>query len=37
MKQPDAVKRIFEYRFPAWLGALVVLVLIIGIKLAMML
>ena len=34
MKQSHTVKRIFEYRFPAWLGALVVLVLIIGIKLA---
>jgi len=36
MKQSDAVKRIVEYRFPAWLGALVVLVLIVGIKLAML-
>ena len=35
MKQSETVKRIVEYRFPAWLGALVVFVLIVGIKLVM--
>jgi len=35
MKQPDTLKRIFEFRFPAWLAALVVFVLIVGIKLMM--
>jgi hypothetical protein len=33
MKQSAAMKRIMEHRFPAWVGALVVLVLIVGIKL----
>jgi hypothetical protein len=32
MKQSERVKRIVEYRFPVWLGALVVLVLIVGFK-----
>ena len=29
MKQPDTLKRIFEFRFPAWFAALVVFVLIV--------
>ena len=32
MKQSETVKRIFEYRFPGWLGAVVVLAVIVGIK-----
>jgi hypothetical protein len=35
MKQSETVKRIFEHRFPGWLGALVVLAVIVGIKLMM--
>ena len=35
MKQPDPLKQILEFRFPAWFAALVVFVAIVGIKLMM--
>ncbi len=32
MKQSERVRRILEYRFPAWLAALVVVGLVVAIK-----
>jgi hypothetical protein len=33
MKQTERLRRIVDYRFPAWLAALVVLGLVVAIKL----
>jgi hypothetical protein len=33
MKQSERLRRIVDYRFPAWLAALVVLGLVVAIKL----
>ena len=32
MSQPERLRRIVEYRFPAWLMAVVVLCLVVAIK-----
>ena len=32
MNQSERIRRIVEYRFPAWLMAVVVLCLVVGIK-----